>query len=457
VLKKLVVVVAALVVVLGILVSRDWDSPELGRKILAEVSAASGVDIEAEGFRLNLLRGLVLEKVRMTSQKDGRKLDIGLDRLVFEHRLAPLLSGTVAVDRIVLEKPAIEVTEADTVDGSTATPAETGAASEPVEPVESESDRGSGFSIAIREIHIEDGTVVMKNAKGEEKTRIEALDFEMADVRFDPSVASLAALSGKGSLAVGEMRFDALPIRDTEGEFELADAVFVVPELSFATPHGKFLTDARFDFRAVPFTYELEGQGDPLDVNSMVGAKEGFGPGTLQIDAKGKGPETKDLKAQGELQLAEGRFPAVSMFSQIDEALGKKVVEGASYKATHVSVRLENNRVTLAPFRFETESARLDLEGQVNLDGPIDFDLSLATPREGLEIEGAGATTLDLLVDDEGWVPVPIAITGSMEDPKVRPDVKALASQAGKGVKREATEKATEALGGLLKGRKKQN
>jgi hypothetical protein len=139
------------------------------------------------------------------------------------------------------------------------------------------------------------------------------------------------------------------------------------------------------------------------------------------------------------------------MFSRIDAALGKKAVVDSPYKATEVSFRMENDRVILAPFRFESGDARLDLQGTMALAGAIDFDLSLATPREGLQIEGVGSSALDLLADDEGWVPVPIDITGTLEDPNVRPDVKALASQAGRGAKREATEKATEALKGLLK------
>ena len=119
-----------------------------------------------------------------------------------------------------------------------------------------------------------------------------------------------------------------------------------------------------------------------------------------------------------------------------------------------MSFRMENNRVALAPFRFESGDARLDLQGSMLLTGPIDFDLSLATPREGLRIEGAGAEVLDLMADDLGFVPVPIAITVTLDDPKVVPDVKAMASQAGHGAKREVTEKATDALRGLLKKKK---
>jgi hypothetical protein len=216
-------------------------------------------------------------------------------------------------------------------------------------------------------------------------------------------------------------------------------------------PHAKFTAGAKLDFQRAPFTYAMNAKGDSMDVNGMVGAKEGFGPASLHLEVQGAGPETKDLKAEGLLALQEGRFPAAPMFARIDTALGKKAVVGSPYQATEVSLRIANDRVLLAPFRFESGDARLDLQGTMELAGSIDFDLSLATPREGVQIEGVGSNVLDLLADNEGWVPVPIDITGTLQDPRIRPDVKALASQAGHGVKREVTEKATDALKGLLK------
>ena len=45
-------------------------------------------------------------------------------------------------------------------------------------------------------------------------------------------------------------------------------------------------------------------------------------------------------------------------------------------------------------------------------------------------------------------------ITGTLDNPKVRPDAKALLGQAAQGAKREVTEKATDAIRGLLKKKK---
>ena len=446
-LKKLLIVLVVLVLVAVFLLSRDWDSPELGQALLDKVSAATGIQMKAEGFRLNLLNGVVLERVEAKAFGEGRELTFNLDRLVFEHRLLPLLSGTVAVDRILLEKPRFAMVQSKTKRSSS----KKGEAPESAPEEAEESGEGGGLALQVKQIQIEDGSLSVKNEKGEEKTHVEGLDLEMLNVSFNPNAASLAALAAEGTLAIEEMVFDTLKLTEVEGKFQLADAVFTIPELSFLLPNGQFAADAKLDFNPVPFAYTMNAKGEPLDLNGMVGATSGFGPATLELEAKGTGPETKELKGNGQVRLAEGRFPDAKMFTQIDAALGKKAVVGSPYKATEASFRMENNRVTMAPFRFESGDARLDLQGTMSLEGPVDFDLSLATPREGLRIEGVGSSALDLLADDQGWVPVPIHITGTLEDPKVRPDVKALASQAGQGAKREATEKATDALRGLLK------
>jgi uncharacterized protein involved in outer membrane biogenesis len=449
-LKKLLIVLVVLAAVAIFLLSRDWDSPELGQSVLAKVSAATGIQMKAEGFRLNLLKGVVLENVEAKSSSEGRELTFNLDRLVFEHRVVPLLTGTVAIDRILLQKPRFEIVQSKTKSPSSRKPE----APESAPAEEAESREDGGLALDVKRIQIEDGSLSVKNAEGEEKMRVEDLDLEMRDVSLNPEAASLAALSAEGTLGVREMVFDTLNLTEVAGTFQLADAVFTIPELTFQLPNGKFAADARLDFNSVPLAYTMNAKGDRLDLNGMVGATEGFGPATLELQARGAGPETKDLKGNGQVRLAEGRFPDAKVFSQIDAALGKRAVVGSPYKATQATFRMENNRVFLAPFHFESGDARLDLEGTMSLEGPVDFDVSVATPREGLKVEGTGSTTLDLLADDEGWVPVPLDVTGTMQDPKIRPDVKALASQAGRGAKREVTKKATDALRDLLKKKK---
>jgi uncharacterized protein involved in outer membrane biogenesis len=459
VLKKILIVVAVLMVVVVFLLTKDYDSPELGQKLLDEVGDATGVTMTATGFRFNLFKGVELDNVTASSSSPGRQVDYTLDQLVFEHRILPLLSGTVAIDRVVLDSPRFEIAETP----SEAAPAGESAPAEPPRDDTSEdapaADRG--LALDVKQILVRNGSMVMRNTESGSETRVEGLDFTMENLKFDPAAKLLAAVSAAGELTIAEVNLDALALVELESRFTLSNAVFELSELKFATRHGQFAAEANVDFNPVPFTYSATATGKPLDLNGMLGATEGMGPAEVQLAAEGEGADTKDVDANGGLKLAGGAFPDVDAFSGIDRALGKQVVVGAPYEATELSFVLDNNVIRVAPFRFTTELARLDLQGTISLLGPIDLGLSVATPREGIVIEGASATVLDVLSDDDGWVPVPMTITGTLDEARVRPDAKALMAQAGQGAKREAKEAAAEAvgnaLGGLLGGRKKKN
>ena len=455
-LKKIVVVLVVLLVVVAFLLMRDYDSPELGQALLDEVGEATGIEMTATGFRFNLFSGVELDNVTATSRSEGRSFDFSLDQLVFEHRLGPLLSGTVAIDRIVLDRPQFELVEASSSAGAKA---EVDVEAED-ESGSGEDAGGAGFALEVSQILVRDGTIVIKSEDGSSETRVEGLDFAMENLAFDPTAESLAALSAEGALTITQIVLDTITMSDLKSTFQLSRAVFDLTELTFSTPHGNFGADAQVDFNPVPFTYTMSAQGDPLDLNSMTGASEGFGPGTLRLEAEGSGAETKDIKASGGLQLAAGEFPDIDMFTGVDKALGKPVLVGAAYEATEASFTLENNVIHLSPFRFTSDVARLDLSGTVSLEGPIGLHFSVATPRDGLEIQGVGGATLDVLADDEGWVPVPMTVGGTLLAAKVRPDSGALLAQARQGVKREVKKAATEAVGDALKGlfgRRKKN
>jgi hypothetical protein len=219
-----------------------------------------------------------------------------------------------------------------------------------------------------------------------------------------------------------------------------------MPELSLATDYGDLSANMNVDFNPAPFTYALAGSGGPLDLSKTVGATSGFGPAKVDLVAEGSGSDPETAKASGVVELGAGTFPSSSVFHGIDDALGKNVVVGNAYQATEARFELAGGVVSLAPFQFEAERLRMEVSGTASLDGPLDFDLSLATAREGIAIEGVGGHVLDVLTDAEGWIPVPIHISGTTEDPKVRPDGKALAAQAGQGAKREAKEAAASAI-----------
>ena len=71
--KKLLIVVVVLAALVVFLLVRDYDSPELGQALLDKAGEATGIEMSATGFRLNLLRGVVMEGVEASSVTEARE------------------------------------------------------------------------------------------------------------------------------------------------------------------------------------------------------------------------------------------------------------------------------------------------------------------------------------------------------------------------------------------------
>jgi hypothetical protein len=269
----------------------------------------------------------------------------------------------------------------------------------------------------------------------------------MNDVIVNPTGESLASLSGQGDLRLEGGTIDALTFKDARARFGLASSRFEIADLSLLSDYGRIAGRTEVDFAATPFTYHVEMRGDGIDINRMVGSPGGLGAGAVQVTADGAGALSKDLRARGAVTLAPGTLPAIPALRGIDRVLSKSVLVERTYKATPVSFTLANDTLTLTPFTIESELARLSADGSAGLRGSLNFDVALATPVEGIRIDGVASKVLATLADSSGWVAIPLHLSGTLEDPRVRPDGRALVAQAKQGIEREARDRATEAVG----------
>lgn len=449
--KKLLLVAAialgVLVVAIAVAFLVDFDSPELGEAVVAKANEATGARFTVGRYRLNLIRGLELEDVGVRTTLPGAELAAQLDGLVLKHRLLPLLFGKVAVEQIVLLRPQVELIEG--VEAKRDVPRRrAGEAGEPHSETRSEGEEGEevlpeeapgevgGLELEIAEIRIEDAAIRVRRGDAEEAaTTVDGLNVLLQDLSYRPGALSVIhALSASGSLDIDALSLDSTEVREVSGGLRLDNGSFEGRDLAFHTEEGQFRAQLAVDFNQIPFGYTLSLQGDPLDVNAIAGATDGgFGPGLLTFDAEGYGADSGGLKGKGVLHLAAGTLPSTPALVGIEKAIGRGTsLVGAPYEATEAPFSIGNNRLTLDGFQLETPQAALDLKGTADLDGPLALNLVLRTPREGLVINEVPNEVLDALADDEGWVSVPLRVTGTREEPRVRPDAQALLAQAKK-------------------------
>ena len=369
----------------------ELDSPTLGRALLERTGAATGAKIEAAEFRLSLLRGLSLKQVRASGTAAGERYEVTLDRLIFAHRLLPLLSGRVWVDRVSLERPRVRLVE--TSRGPVTRKPKAVAASSATLPL----------ALHVAEIAVEDGEIVTATRR----------------------------------------------VREIEATFQISKGRLDSRTVRFRTDEGPFEARVSADLGKLPFSYRVTLDGVPLDLNvvsGLSGRGGRFGPAHVALDGQGVGNEPRGLQGQGVLQLKAGTLPATPLLAAIEKTLGRTRIVGAAYKAAQTPYRVDDGRVTIERLRLEAETAGLDVGGSMGLEGSLDMNVAVRAPRDHVRIAGVPPEVLDTLTDESGWVRVPLRITGTRLSPRVAPDMAALGAQARQGGARVIEKKALDKL-----------
>jgi hypothetical protein len=93
----------------------------------------------------------------------------------------------------------------------------------------------------------------------------------------------------------------------------------------------------------------------------------------------------------------------------------------------------------------------LEASGWSSLEGPLELSVAVRTPRPEVHIANLPPAVLDALVDQEGWVRIPLKVTGTRSDPRVTPDMAALLADARREGGKALASKAGDKLRDLLR------
>ena len=300
---------------------------------------------------------------------------------------------------------------------------------------------------------IHDGRVEMR-ARGRAPITVTGLDLRLRDLALGAgSGSALGGLSGRGDFRAEEIALPVTRAREATGTFRLAAGHLDVDGLRFRTDEGSFQTRLSADLTRLPFSYTLAVEGRPLDINAMAGATGkggGFGPAHLTLEAGGAGPDPTSLSGKGVLRLEAGTLPSTPLLAAVARALGRSGLFGGRYKASETPFRIEHGRIIVDRFRLDGDAVGLEASGWSSLEGPLELSVAVRTPRPEVRIANLPPAVLDALVDQEGWVRIPLKVTGTRNDPRVSPDVSALMADArregGKALAGTAAQKLRDLL-----------
>ena len=133
----------------------------------------------------------------------------------------------------------------------------------------------------------------------------------------------------------------------------------------------------------------------------------------------------------------------------IEAVLGRAALRGSAYETVTIPFHLRADRLHVDPFELRTSLLALGVSGWADMAGPLDLRISVRAPRDAVALARVPPEVLDL-VDEEGWITVPLRVAGTLEAPRVTADVEALRAQGRRALRQAVRQEVERGVGRAL-------
>lgn len=371
----------------------DLESPLLGTELLRRANAASGMNLTANGFRLNLSRGAELRGLEARARVPGLRYDLKLETLRFRHRPLELLRGRLHIEGAVLESPRVTLRVGSDPDPRApgAAPAPRSGLAEPVTPPDTpEVEEGSEapttapfFEIAldVSELDIRNGAFLVQQTEDDVvRLLLDGVDLSLGALDFDRNaVTFLHGVTADGRIAIRELRFATTLVQDIAASIGLERGRLELDELTLENEERRWAGRLSLDANSIPFRYEIALRGGPFDALPFARSME------VRFEGRGFGVDSKNLTGAGTASLTGGTLPESAWARALEEASGRSALAGASYSSTDLAFRLESDVLRFEPFTLAVAGAAVNVTGTISLEGELDLDVMLDGLRYRVE------------------------------------------------------------------------
>jgi len=159
----------------------------------------------------------------------------------------------------------------------------------------------------------------------------------------------------------------------------------------------------------------------------------------------------------GRLTLGGGTLPDHPIFAQLETILGNAALIGAGYDSFPLEFDIRSQRLHLAECELRTGPISFTMSGWLDFEGPLEMQLSVLTPREGLSVKEIPVEVLEVLAEEDGRVNLPMLISGTADLSKVALNQETLKRLGTRYAQKTVEKELTKALSGLFGKKKEKN
>lgn len=263
----------------------------------------------------------------------------------------------------------------------------------------------------------------------------------------------------KLNLAIDELRYASFAAQEVAGALQIASGKIEAQNLSMKADGGRY--QGQMTLRMPPKgPYQLQARVDlsSLQLRSVFASFQNFGQQTLtarhltgqawlegQLQAQ-VAPHLElllpSLKMTGTLRIENGRLQSFKPMLALSDYAALEALKDVQFARLQNDIRIENEWIYIPKMHISSNVMDLELQGRHSFENQIDYLLRvelgkvLFSRQQPQKMDPALSQHLAVTDDRQDHL-LPVAITGTVDQPKVQLDKRALAGDFRKGLQKQ--------------------
>ncbi|MCX6267494.1 MAG: AsmA family protein [Bacteroidetes bacterium] len=218
--------------------------------------------------------------------------------------------------------------------------------------------------------------------------------------------------------AVKKTSFEGLNIKDLTGEIDLKDGIMVLKGASFSLIDCKVNMDATygsvtpvkgfFDFHIKADDFDIKRAYNEIAMIREMASSAEKAEGIVSLDYQVKGmlnadlfPVMPSLEGGGIVSIKKVKVYGLKLFNDISKGTQKEGISNPDLSRVDIKSTIRNNTITLEEFKFKVKGIRVKISGTTTFDSKLNMKVRLGMGPFGI-------------------IGIPMKITGTMEDLKIK-------------------------------------
>ncbi|TRW21100.1 AsmA family protein [Flavobacterium zepuense] len=282
--------------------------------------------------------------------------------------------------------------------------------------LESHGTLSGNFNLKSKLINVDEFMALEEGENTDRKPEVEQVKEQnpkMSGVVAVPTNLNVSLIANADKVEYNGLVLDKLigKVAVTKGKILLENTTFNIIDCNVgidATYDDENAMAANFDahFTAKDFNVKRAYNEIPLFHDLVTAAEKAEGIISVDYQIKGDldgnmGPIYPSLKGGGTVSVRDVKVSGLKLFGGVSSKTGQKGLDNPNIKDINIKTTINNNVIYIDPFTFKVAVFRPTIKGTTSFDGLLDIKMRLGLPPGGL-------------------IGVPIVITGTHEDPKIK-------------------------------------